>query len=389
MHSFRYAVSNINGQISDADSTNNEQSFNAKAVAVLPDRHPVVIDKTGAWCTICADGSLYLDSSLINYPGSIGVSMHNGDMMDSLSSASWTGYRFFTAVIPGGYPELSVDAYKFAAETRIGFFPHDYSSHMAERTCMYEPIGVTVKNVNWNQSTQTVTATVEATVYDTVVGDLRTNLWVLADEVYGSGTGWDQANGTNLAVGHPYYGFGDPIVGFHHHYVLLSMRGGPWGTDALIPGTAYPGSVYQQTYSMHVSEILPGANAQSNVVDVNNISLVGLVQNYNAIDSADRRILNAKGERLLTLLNSVDNLNSEIGVVVYPAPATDEINFESNKESIASISIYDLRGELILEKRINDVQARINTAGIASGVYVAKIRMENGSVVVRRCVIAE
>jgi hypothetical protein len=330
-----------------------------------------------------------LDSALYNYPAAIGVAMHNGDMMDSTSSASWTGYRFFSAVIPGGYPQLSVDGYKFAGDNNVGFVPQDYSPHVLERLCMYEPIGVTIKDVQWDQSTQTVTATVEATVYDTVIGDLRPNLLVLADEVYGLGTGWDQVNSANTWVGHPYYGLGNPIVGFHHHHVLLSMRGGAWGTETLIPDTAYPGSVYQQTYSMHVSEVLPGASAQTNIVDVNNISLIGLVQNYNAADVNDRRILNAKGGQLLTLLNSVNTLNSQDGVLIYPSPASTNLNFDSNKERILSVEIYDLRGILMLEKKVNDSHATLSTAALSPGIYIAKVKIENGSMLIRRCIIAE
>ena len=385
-HTIRFVISNINGMLNDDDVSNDTIEFVVKAVPNLPERHPVVIDKTGAWCTYCADGSLRLDSALYNYPGSIGVAMHNGDMMDSLSSASWTGYQFFGSMIGGGYPKLSVDAYKFEEEVRVGFYPQDYSPYVAQRMCMYEPIGVELKNVSWDPNTQTVTATVEATVYDTIQEDIRPNLWVVADELYGLGTGWDQVNSANTWVGHPYYGLGNPIVGFHHHHVLLSMRGGPWGTQGLIPVPAYPGSVYQKTYSLAVPQVIWGASAQTNLIDYLNISLIGVVQKYNS-DLTDRRILNATSGKLSDLINEVNEINSIDGISIYPTPAASEINFTSSGEAIVSISIVDLRGGLVFEKLINDNHASISTSGISNGLYIAKVRLANDKVVIRRCVV--
>ena len=384
IHSIRIEITNINGLQTDDDPINNESTFQIDAIANLPDRHPILLEKTGAWCTFCADASWQLDNTVATFPEAIGVSIHGGDMMDSASS-NWTGSIFASALYGGGYPKAGCDIYKFQEYNSLSTFASNYSKIAIERSLMYEPIGIQLKNVNWNSLTQTVTATVEASVYDTIYGDMRLNLWVVADELYGTGTGWDQTNGSNTVVGHPYYGLGDPILGFRHHKVLLSMVGGTWGSENIFPDTCYYGDVYQKTYSLQIPSVFWGASNQTNTIDSSNITLIGLAQKYDA-DILDRRIFNAISSPLSDLITSVPDLDSDKQITVYPNPSTENITVRTT-ETIDQIIISDGTGRIVLVSKTNSKQIQLSTETLPSGIYFILLEMKSGSVSRSRLVV--
>lgn len=65
---------------------------------------------------------------------------------------------------------------------------------------------------------------------------------------------------------------------------------------------------------------------------------------------------------------------------LYPNPFSTEVNF-SFPENItkASVEMYNVLGEKVLEKEITSVNHRIDTSAITSGVYIAKISSEGKS----------
>jgi Secretion system C-terminal sorting domain len=71
----------------------------------------------------------------------------------------------------------------------------------------------------------------------------------------------------------------------------------------------------------------------------------------------------------------VDNFNQN-SFQVSPNPVVDYLNIKSN-ESIKSISIYTLLGQLINEKDYNDVAIQMDLSFLNSGNYFVKITSEN------------
>ncbi|MFN0188603.1 MAG: Omp28-related outer membrane protein [Bacteroidia bacterium] len=63
----------------------------------------------------------------------------------------------------------------------------------------------------------------------TLAGNYTVTTYLTEDNVAGSGLMYDQRNSYNSSSGHPYYGVGDPILGFNHNQVLRKVLSTPLG----------------------------------------------------------------------------------------------------------------------------------------------------------------
>lgn len=83
-----------------------------------------------------------------------------------------------------------------------------------------------------------------------------------------------------------------------------------------------------------------------------------------------------------TNINSI-NLATE-NILIYPNPTQDFVNFET-KNSILSVSFYDVKGALI--KTNNSVNTnRISISNFSNGIYFAKIKLNNGTELMKKIV---
>ena len=65
---------------------------------------------------------------------------------------------------------------------------------------------------------------------------------------------------------------------------------------------------------------------------------------------------------------------------IYPNPANNVLNIVSYTVGIKKINIYNLNGQLVLNKEINNNQKTINISSLESGIYIVDILSENTSV---------
>jgi hypothetical protein len=70
-------------------------------------------------------------------------------------------------------------------------------------------------------------------------------------------------------------------------------------------------------------------------------------------------------------------INAELisAVNIYPNPANELVNIESN-EKIISIEIYDVQGKLVYSSIVNDFNSTINIQEFVSNIYLVKIKTE-------------
>ena len=87
---------------------------------------------------------------------------------------------------------------------------------------------------------------------------------------------------------------------------------------------------------------------------------------------------NALGIRLNTSVANLDEI-SAADFSVYPNPASEVININSNKMLNATVSVTDLTGKVVKTSTINGLTASVNTSGLNNGIYYVTITDGNSS----------
>ena len=63
---------------------------------------------------------------------------------------------------------------------------------------------------------------------------------------------------------------------------------------------------------------------------------------------------------------------------LYPNPAQDHTTIELVEPlSNAVLKIFDMRGKLVLEKKISGLSKRVNTSGLRAGAYIVLLEADN------------
>jgi thiol-disulfide isomerase/thioredoxin len=242
---------------------------------------------TGAWCGFCVDGSVIMDEILQQYPDQvIGVKFHNGDKME-IPETNILG----NAMGLTGYPTGNVDRTVFNVNGQGAIFLDRSAWLQACQAVMNNP-GIADINLKWSYdaTSNKIIANISAKFDQAVSDEIRFNVYVVEDDVTGTGTGWDQHNyyskdnpgGSAGGPSHPYYNLPPVITGYHHMKVVRATMGGPWGQANSIPTPVSAGATVKYSFELPVS---------SNW-NINNIHLVGLVQHYST-NVGNRQTMNA------------------------------------------------------------------------------------------------
>lgn len=269
-------ITAVNGQ-PDSNAANNIAISQVDTLSRIPPKKVILSNHTGAWCIFCPDGYVHLEEALALYGNLIGVSIHTSDDM-----AIPDGEVLNTMYI-GGYPSGLIDIFKFSDLASVDISRASWHTRVAERLTHVVPVSVSIPDVTYDPASRQITATVRGEFFGFSDGDLRFNLWVVEDGVTGSGSGYDQANFYDTDPTHPYYGAGDPIIGFVHDRTLRAMLGGTWGTEGIIPPSVSDGEIFTHQYSF----VLPAG------FDESRIKLIGIVSRYEVSNLENRAILNA------------------------------------------------------------------------------------------------
>ncbi len=72
-------------------------------------------------------------------------------------------------------------------------------------------------------------------------------------------------------------------------------------------------------------------------------------------------------------------------IKIYPNPFADYLVIFTEKK-IKSISIFDVSGKNLLNKKINNYKLNLNVEQLTKGVYVAKVQIENGKTVIKKII---
>ena len=310
---------------------------------------------TGAHCGSCPMGAYTLDSLLNVHPNLVAVNLHTYFQIDSM---------FFpeieiigTAYAPGA-PVGSTNRIYWGSSTYIAETMGYWGSRI-ESEIIKEPEIAIFVDAEWNSLNREISAMISTDILsDLPSGDYRFSLYVIEDSVSKIGNGYDQSSYFNNTVGNPFYGLGNPIVGYVHKHVVRAILPETWGQAGIIPSNPLTG----QNFSTTINYILP------NDYDENKIKLVAFVNKY-SVDHMTDKVLNVEEIPLIQTGTSIKINNKSDLIKIYPNPAKDEINIDINQSNY-TIDIIEINGKtLYSEKNIN----RINISGFAKGIYLFRV----------------
>lgn len=76
----------------------------------------------------------------------------------------------------------------------------------------------------------------------------------------------------------------------------------------------------------------------------------------------------------------IDKLNDErLELSVYPNPASAFVNFSTESQNAASLVLYDITGKTVKEISFSNGSANLNVAEVNMGLYIYKVKAENGN----------
>lgn len=95
-----------------------------------------------------------------------------------------------------------------------------------------------------------------------------------------------------------------------------------------------------------------------------------------AVDADFAPVLNVT-HQVVTSSKPTD-LNAQSEILVFPNPARDQVFFKSNQNKIDQVELFNQQGQQIKTSQANTQLVRLDLAGLAKGIYVARVRTLTG-----------
>ncbi len=82
----------------------------------------------------------------------------------------------------------------------------------------------------------------------------------------------------------------------------------------------------------------------------------------------------------------IEELNLLDDLMIYPNPANDIVNFSMKGMQIAHVELFDLKGDLLLSKEINNQQGQVAITKLSNGCYLMRFELDNGMALTQRLI---
>jgi len=343
----------------DLITSNNSGSTKINTLSSLPTKKVVFEEGTGTWCGWCVRGAVTMDYMHTTYPNFVGIAVHNGDPM--------TVTEYDNGVNLSGYPGANVDRVVLGESVSQSIFESIYN----QRKNLATPAALTATLSGTGSSVSIAASASFKTVFANA--NLRLAAVIIEDGVKGTTSGYNQANyyagGSSGAMG-GYESLPDPVPAAQmvYNHVGRALLGGYAGQASSIPTSITDGSTANYTFNYTV----PSTSVRGNMHAV-----------VMLIDQSTGEILNATSTSLS--LANVNNISKEdIGMNVYPNPATDLVNVDFNASNKNyTVSIIDVTGKVISTtdySNLNGAQSiQVPVAGLTAGSYIVAVATEGVS----------
>ena len=344
---------------------------------------------TGAWCQYCPDGSVIMEQVLINNSRAIGGALHSSDKMQSPDQyylSGWGGQLTCSAPSAlinrgnwnGTYTPCGSDS-----DTHPNDIKKSYWDQLVNQQITMTPKwDITLEQVSYNPLSRTVTLKITAKSLVLQSGDYNVNIMILEDSVTGPNiTGYNQQNAYNTVVNHPYYGAGNPIIGFVHRHVIRKYLGGVWGTTGVIPANAPLNGTYSYIYTYTIPNNYDSLTSGSPLTNINHIYFTGMVIK-NTSSKYDREIMNCIQTSLDPNFTGIADENFQNEVRIFPNPfsasATLQISDSKSFKNI-ELKIVDLCGREVWRNYLQvtatgSFETEIEGENLLPGIYFLQVK---------------
>ena len=310
---------------------------------------------------------------LFSNPTYIAAALHAGFGTDAMTIPE---HSTVASAFTNSAPAAAIDRVRWSGESNVAIGRGTWNSRASIQKAKNSPLDITI-NGNVNATGTSATVTVTANFVDfPLPGDIRMGLYIVEDNVTGTGSGYNQRNYDNTTSGHPYQGQGDPIIGYVHRHVVRDVypAANPWGETGIIPNSPQPNTSYTKSYTIPLS-----SNWKNN--DIKIVSFVG----YYGNSVNDRLIINAEQVALNGLVTSIDkNSTLEESLKVYPNPVSDVsfIELKLKEASNVELRVFDITGKSLIYNNFGLKAAgtqlfETNTATLNSGFYFVELTVGN------------
>lgn len=329
-------------------------------------------------CQFCPDAVGVIEQIENSFGDKAIIAQHHaGFSTDAMTIPEHSIYASFFA---SGAPTAAFDR-QYDTNDGFGLSRSVWGGRVATLSTQYfSPATVDVETY-YNAGSRQVTADVQLDFNDGARKDTRLTVWVLEDSVIGNGQGYDQVNFYNTQAGHPFFGAGNPIVGYAHRHVVREVITGTWGD--LLSQVPTKGSSITESFNFTLA-----AN-----YDASKVSIVAFLHYYNEdpddpsqyVDEFE--ILNADKQHLAERgVGIEENLVAEgfsAWVAPNPANAQARVHFEVNEQTNLKIELIDLMGKTVGNLANNSFFAgahdvQFDVSELASGVYFVRFQSEQG-----------
>lgn len=202
---------------------------------------------TGTWCSTCPDADHKRDQVTSSYSGkAISVSIHNNDSM-AIPAYSWYFSQFGTG-IPSGMVS------RIPSLGNVVLNANQWMSNTTSALSRIAKCGLTVAS---SLSGTNLNIEVKAGFIDDFSSNLTLNVYLVEDNITGTGTGFSQANGFNNISGSPFYNQGNPIHNYVHNRVVRKIIT-PNGGETIPSSNTIKNGIYTKTYTTALSGINSG-----------------------------------------------------------------------------------------------------------------------------------
>ncbi|MCF8366565.1 MAG: Omp28-related outer membrane protein [Bacteroidales bacterium] len=347
-------ISDVNGTNCDENPANDSTSRQIFVVYESVQPHVLIEEFTTSLCGYCPGGHLMMDTLLANYEKFIGVAHHAGFYTDAMTIPA---HEIYANIWASGAPTGTLN--RISGDIGVGdweMLGNEILSDLALGEINFD-------GSYFSPETRELNAVLNTSFLLPMEGDFRFTVFIVEDSLHGIGTGWDQANYFNNTPGHPFYGLGNPIVGYRHNHVVRQVLPGNeepecWGNVGAIPASVEYGETYSETFNF----VIPDDYI------LENVHLVGFVSNYQS------EVINvAKVEGLDILTKIQDNTISK-GFTIFPNPSNGYFSVDCS--NLKLVSVIDLHGQYLRQFSEN----QIDISDLTSGVYIFQIETDEGKI---------